>query len=107
MISGKDRAMVLDAHRQAEALTARAGFRARRRSEPFTEFADAAISAGLPAGASLHNLASLAGRAAYRESLMDRDAVQAASAHVAEIRLAFANVDLARASAQADPVSRD
>ena len=106
-IKGKDRAMVLDAHRQAEALTARAGFRARRRSEPFTEFADAAIAAGLPAGASLHNLASLAGRAAYSESLMERHAVQAASEHVAEIRLAFANVDLARASAQADPVSRD
>ena len=105
-INGEDRAAVLDSHRRAEALAARAGFRARRRSESFAEFAGAAISAGLPAGESLQGLASLAERAAYSESPMDRDAVPAATACVVEIRLAFAGVDLsASESAQAGPTA--
>jgi len=52
-IAGQHRASVLDSHRQAEALAARAGFRVRRRSEPYAEFARAAIAAGLPAATAL------------------------------------------------------
>ena len=94
-ITGQGRAAVLDSHRRAEALAATAGFRARRRSESFTEFARAAVAAGLPAGVSLQSLASLAGRAAYSEAQMENDAPELAAARVSEIKLAFKGVNLA------------
>ena len=93
-ISGEDRETVLDAFRRAEALAARSGFRVRKRTESFAEFAVAALSAGLPVGASLRGLASLAGRAAYSETPLERGVAATSLAHVSEIKLALATVDL-------------
>jgi len=70
----------------------------RRRSEPYAEFARAAIAAGLPAAAALTSLASLAGRAAYSEAQLPDGMSKEASARVNEIKLAFKNVNLSEAA---------
>lgn len=93
-IDGQDRASVLDSHRKVEALAASAGFRVRRRTESYTEFATAAVAAGLPLAESLRSIAALAGRAAYSASRLDDDAVYVAATRVSEIRQGFKGVNL-------------
>ncbi|MBT3942001.1 MAG: transglutaminase domain-containing protein [Chloroflexi bacterium] len=100
IIDGRDRAAILDSHRQVEAMAASTGFRVRRRTESYAEFASAAAAAGLPVPASLRSIAGLAGRAAYSESKLDAGATGIATKRVVEIRQAFKGVTVAEAGEQ-------